>query len=61
MSILRVRDKDGNVTDIPAIRGKTPVKGVDYFTEADKEELVAAVLAELPTLPTLSSAEEASF
>lgn len=25
--------------------GKTPVKGTDYFTEADKQEIVAAVLA----------------
>lgn len=28
--------------------GKTPVKGTDYFTEADKTELVNAVLAALP-------------
>lgn len=28
--------------------GYTPQKGVDYFTPADKEELVAAVLAALP-------------
>ena len=28
--------------------GKTPVKGTDYFTQADKEELVQAVLAALP-------------
>lgn len=28
--------------------GKTPVKGVDYYTEADKEEMVQAVLAALP-------------
>lgn len=28
--------------------GKTPVKGVDYYTEADKEELVQAVIAALP-------------
>ena len=35
--------------------GKTPVKGVDYFTEADKQEMVNAVLAALP------AAEEASF
>ena len=25
--------------------GKTPVKGTDYFTEADKQEIVSAVLA----------------
>ena len=35
--------------------GKTPVKGEDYFTDEDKEEMVAAVLAALP------SAEGGSF
>lgn len=29
--------------------GKTPVKGVDYFTEADKQEIIDAVLAALQT------------
>lgn len=28
--------------------GKTPQKGVDYYTEADKEEIVQAVIAALP-------------
>lgn len=28
--------------------GKTPIKGTDYFTQEDKEELVQAVLAALP-------------
>lgn len=28
--------------------GKTPVKGVDYYTEADKQEMVQAVIAALP-------------
>ena len=28
---------------------KVPVKGEDYYTEEDKDEMVAAVLAELPT------------
>ena len=28
--------------------GYTPVKGTDYFTEADKAEMVAAVIAALP-------------
>ena len=28
--------------------GKTPVKGTDYFTDADKTELVNSVLAALP-------------
>ena len=34
--------------------GPTPVKGVDYFTQADKEEMVAAVLAELPVAEGLN-------
>ncbi len=28
--------------------GKTPVKGVDYFTEAEKADMVAAVISALP-------------
>lgn len=28
--------------------GKNPVKGVDYYTETDKEEMVQAVIAALP-------------
>jgi hypothetical protein len=28
--------------------GKTPIKGTDYYTEADKAEMVAAVIAALP-------------
>ena len=28
--------------------GKTPEKGTDYFTDADKAEMVSAVLAALP-------------
>lgn len=51
-------DDDGNISwkndggrENPApknIKGKTPEKGVDYFTDADKQELVKAVLDELP-------------
>lgn len=29
--------------------GKTPVKGVDYFTDADKQEIVQLVLNDLPS------------
>lgn len=28
--------------------GKTPVKGVDYYTETDKQEMVQAVISALP-------------
>lgn len=78
MAILKIRDENGAVIEIPVLVGEkgekgdtpvkgvdyfdgkngsdgqdgkdgyTPVKGTDYFTEADKEELVAEVLAQLP-------------
>jgi hypothetical protein len=61
MAILRVKDKDGNVIDIPAIRGEpgkdgyTPIKGVDYFdgndyvlTETDRIEIANIVVELLP-------------
>lgn len=31
------------------VDGKTPVKGTDYYTEADKQEMVSLVLAALPS------------
>lgn len=57
--ILQIRDnQSGNWVSIPAIKGDKgdmPVKGVDYFTEADKTEIVNAVIAALP------DAEEVSY
>lgn len=40
--------------------GKTPVKGVDYFTDADKQELIAEidVNAEIPIINQTSNAAE---
>lgn len=38
---VNIRGKDGN-------DGYTPVKGTDYFTEADKAEMVSAVISALP-------------
>ena len=35
---IKIRGKDG----------KTPVEGIDYFTEDDKSEMVSAVIAALP-------------
>ena len=46
MAILRVKDDMGNVIEIPAIKGDTPVKGVDYWTAED----VAAINAEVKTI-----------
>ena len=34
---------------IDGIDGYTPVKGTDYYTEADKQEMVNLVLAALPS------------
>lgn len=39
---------------VPGADGKTPVKGTDYFTEADKQEMVNAVLSALPTAEGVS-------
>lgn len=36
--------KDGR----DGVDGKTPVTGTDYFTEADKAEMVSAVISALP-------------
>lgn len=50
-SILRVRDNDGNIVEIPVMQGPpgpAPEKGVDYWTEDDKSEIVSDVLAALP-------------
>ena len=42
-------DKGDNGAD-----GHTPIKGTDYFTEADKQELVTAVIAALPSTEEVS-------
>ena len=36
-------------TGADGANGKTPVKGTDYWTAADKSAMVSAVLAALPT------------
>ena len=40
--------------DLKGADGHTPVKGTDYFTEADKQELVTAVIAALPSTEEVS-------
>lgn len=40
---------------LKSIKGYTPQRGVDYWTEEDKQEMVSAVLEALP------KAEEVSF
>lgn len=71
MSVLYVRDKDGNLVPVQTIKGdkgdkgepgiqgprgatgatgNTPVKGVDYYTAADKAEFLASLGAEIETV-----------
>lgn len=40
---------------IEDLEASTPIKGVDYYTEQEKQDLINEILAALP------SAEEASF
>jgi hypothetical protein len=44
--MVKYTDKDGyiNLGKVIGANGKTPQKGVDYFTDADKLEIVNAVL-----------------
>lgn len=39
MSILKIRDENGKVIEIPSIKGDTPIKGIDYWNEEDKKEV----------------------
>ena len=51
--ILRVKDENGAWIAVPALvgpkgdTGPAPVRGVDYWTEDDKTEVVEEVLAHL--------------
>lgn len=59
MAIMRVRDKNGNTVEIPAIQGEpgyTPVKGVDYFTDEEVAQIVNRAVEEAVSVcnaPTL--------
>lgn len=60
---ITITDKNGTTTATilngakgdPGTNGTTPAKGVDYYTEADKQEMVQLVLAAIP------SAEEVNY
>lgn len=63
MSVLYVRDKDGNLVPVQTIKGEkgekgdkgdTPERGTDYWTEADKTEIINTVLATLPAAEGVS-------
>lgn len=40
MYIIRIRDKNGKIIEIPGFRGPKPVKGVDYFTPEEIAEFL---------------------
>lgn len=44
---VTITDIDG-VKSFNVMNGTTPVKGTHYWTEADKDEIVAAVLSQIP-------------
>ena len=52
-NVLRVKGENGAWIDVPALvgpkgdPGPAPVRGVDYWTEEDKTEVVEEVLAQL--------------
>lgn len=49
VGVSNIRGPKGNTGD----PGKTPVKGTDYFTEEDKDEIVEAVKESYPTVSHL--------
>lgn len=50
MEVLKIRTSPGaEWQDIVAIKGYTPIKGVDYYTDEEKAALVQEVLDALPT------------
>ena len=52
MAVLRIRDKNGNITEVAVIRGEKGAKGdkgENYIiTEADKQEIAESVINTLP-------------
>lgn len=60
MAILRVKDSDGNIIEIPAIKGDTPKKGVDYFTPEDIREITNGITLSISNegLLTISKEDE---
>ena len=54
-TVLTVTSASGTSSaDLKGAKGDKPIKGTDYFTEADKEELVMAVIAALPDASEVS-------
>lgn len=46
MKIMKIKQPDGSIVEVPIGKGSdgyTPVRGTDYWTEADKAEIKAYV------------------
>ena len=46
MAVLKIRDENNNIIEIPALRGEdgyTPQRGIDYWTESDVAEIQAYI------------------
>ena len=51
MAVMKIRGEDGKFHEVPSMQGTpgtTPVKGQDYFTDADKQEIIDAVVKSVP-------------
>jgi hypothetical protein len=49
LSVLSIRNEGGEFVQIPAIKGEKPIKGVDYWTDSDKQEIVDEVISQIDT------------
>ena len=45
--VIYLRGEDGKFHPVHTLMGAAPVRGQDYWTEADKQEIVREVLAQL--------------
>lgn len=51
VAVIKIKDESGNwqyVTTTTGAKGDTPIKGADYWTETDKQEIINATLELLP-------------
>ena len=55
-AVITITDKNGTTTAtvVNGEKGDTPVRGIDYWTEADKAQMVNDVLAALPAAEGVS-------
>lgn len=47
-AILKIKNERGEWEEVTALVGTTPKRGIDYWTEQDKEDIIVEVLARIP-------------